>query len=251
MGVQPEPTDPRPRPLLGQVSPATNRRFPLATVCEAWRVALSGACPLRDRLGGPLESGRRPTATRPQDAPEGRGGGGEIQTGVAEGESVPRRGPPDGNGAAYGQAILCGQEPFAEADGGTLAADAGAVRPSPPRPDPQRPDPAAAGRVLGRGCIAVLDEDGELVLRGRRFIAPRMSPAGTRRRKATAGWYCSRSASECGPTWAASPFPARALLYHPSPHSGYLELVQPPWLIPRTHGLPFDLPSSHPLQATR
>ena len=65
----------------------------------------------------------------------------------------------------------CRQEPGAEADAGARAAGAGAAGAAPRRPEPQRPEPdREAGRTLGHGRRAVLDEGGSLVLvlRGRR-----------------------------------------------------------------------------------
>ena len=167
---------------LGRVSPATNRRCPLTMVCGTWGRAVE-----RVRVAGEARQSagvRSPTAWEagPEDGTERRGAGGRDPDG-AEGESVPRRGPPEGEGAACGQGDPGRQDPGAEADAGEWAAGAGAAGPSPWRLEPQRPDPdREAGRALGHGRVAVLDEGGGLVpvLRGRRPI--RLGrPAGTLR----------------------------------------------------------------------
>ena len=46
------------------MSPGTNRAYPLALVCESWRVARSSVYALRARLGGPVESDRRQPGKR-------------------------------------------------------------------------------------------------------------------------------------------------------------------------------------------
>ena len=130
-------------------------------------------------------------------------GAGAVAVGVpgrwqagAEGESVPRRGPPQGEGAPCSQGDPGGQEPGAEADAGARSAGAGAAGPSPRGPDPQRPDPdREAERTLGHGRVAVLDEGGGLVLvlRGRR---PLRLGVQRRRRSASSG-RSRRSASIC------------------------------------------------------
>ena len=95
----------------------------------------------------------------------------EIRTVLSESPFL-GRGPAEGEGATCGQGDNPGrQEPGAPADEGARTAGAGEAGYPPRRPEPQRPDPhRAAGRTLGHGRVAVLDESGGLapVLRGRR-----------------------------------------------------------------------------------
>ena len=58
----------------------------------------------------------------------------------AEGESVPRRGAPEGEGAPCGQGDPGRQEPGAPPDAGARVAGPGAAGTAPRRLDPQRPD---------------------------------------------------------------------------------------------------------------
>ena len=118
-------------------------------VCETWRVARSSVYALRAQIAGEQVQSRTPGKRGPKTALSDEELVGEIRT-VLKGESIPRRGPPQGEGAACGQRDPGRQEPGAEADAGARAAGAGAAGASPRRPEPQRLDPhRAAGRTRG------------------------------------------------------------------------------------------------------
>ena len=187
---------------LGRVSPATKRPYPLTMVCETWRVARSSVYALRARLGSSLEPdrpqpGKRGSKTALSDEELLQ----ELRT-VLKGESVPRRGPPEGEGTDCGAGDPGRQEPGAEADAGERAAGAGGPRPSPRRPDPQWPDPdREAGRALGARTRRGSGRRRRAGAGSSRpsTTAPRTSSAATLRRRATAGRRWSRSARACGP----------------------------------------------------
>ena len=71
----------------------------------------------------------------PEDGTERRGTPAR-DLGGPEGEFVPRRGPPEGEGAACRQGHPGRQEPGAQADAGARVVCAGAAGPSPRGPDP-------------------------------------------------------------------------------------------------------------------
>ena len=110
-------TGPRLKPL-----PAERRTSPSRTACPCSSNARKAERAQRRylRLKGPCQApprrdGSKTSTSRPPDG--------------AEGESVPQRGPPEGEGTACGQRDPGRQEPRAEADAGERAAGAGALSP--------------------------------------------------------------------------------------------------------------------------
>ena len=176
-------------------------------VCETWRVARSSVYALRAQQGGPLTSDRQAAReARREDGTERRGAGGGDPDG-AEGESVPRRGPPGGEGA---KGIRVGKNRVLSLMRvhGLLAL----VR---------RGIPAEIGPTVEKSGPRGRTSSGERTRRGsgrrRRPGAGssrplttvlRTSSAGTLRRRATAVRRWNRSARASGPTWAASARPS-------------------------------------------
>ena len=179
-------------------------------VCETWRVARSSVYALRARLGGPPEADRRQPGKRgPKTALSDEELVEEIQT-VLKASPFLGEGHRKVKARLAAKGIRVGKNRVLRLmrEHGLLAP----VRRGHPRgDDPQRPDlDREAGRTLGRGRVAVLDEGGGLVLvlRGRRplHLGRRRLARCEEGRPLGGGW--SRSARGCGPAWAASARPS-------------------------------------------
>ena len=182
---------------LGRVSPGTNRAYPLAMVCETWRVARSSVYALRARLGGPVESDRRRPGKRgPKTELSDEELAKEIRMVLSESPFL-GEGHRKVKVRLGAKGIRVGKNRVLRLmrAHGLLAP----VRQGHPRGDrshsgrirTERPDElwgTDASRFWTRGGGLVL------VLRGRRPLRPRTSSAGTLRRRATAGRRWSRSA---------------------------------------------------------